>query len=148
MHLSPFCYAFLLAFSCSVTAEIYKWKDEDGKIHYSDKPVGTDAESVKLKSAPRVDPNQASRKEKQRRLLKLLEDDREAAKKKKAEEQAEKAERKEKCLTARKELQQVRDASFLYKKSDDPLNPQVYSEQERQEITRGLQEDIKKWCPG
>ncbi len=146
MHFSSYCYALLLAFSCSATAEIYKWEDEDGKIHYSDKPLGKDAESVKLKSAPKADPDQGSRQEKQRRLLKLLEDDREAAKKKKAQEKAEKAERKEKCLTARKELEQVRNASFLYKKSDDPLNPLVYSEKERQEITRGLQEDIKKWC--
>ena len=148
MHLSPYCYAFLLAFSCVATAEIYRWEDEDGRIHYSDKPVGKDAESVKLKSAPKADPDQASRKEKQRRLLKLLEDDRDAANRKKAREKAEKARRKEKCLAARKKLNQVRRASLLYKKSDDPLNPHVYSDKEREEITSRLQDDITKWCPG
>ena len=146
MRLSAYCLILLLACTSGASAEIYKWVDENGKTHYGDKPPTSDAENIELKSSPKADPNLGSRQEKQRRLLQLLEDDREAAKKKKAKEKAAKAERQEKCLKAKKELQQVRDASFLYKKSDDPLNPQVYSEKERQEITRGLQDDIKKWC--
>ena len=146
MRYSAYCCVFLLQIFGNAFAEIYKWEDENGKIHYGDKPPVEDAESIELRSAPKADPNRNSRQEKQRRLLKLLEDDRQAAKKKKAEEKAAKAERKEKCLKARKDLQEVRDASFLYKKSEDPRNPQVYSDEERQEITRGLQNDIKKWC--
>ena len=146
MRYSAYCCVFLLQFFGNAFAEIYKWEDENGKIHYGDKPPVEDAESIELRSAPKADPNRNSRQEKQRRLLKLLEDDRQVAKKKKAEAKAAKAEREEKCLKARKDLQQVRDASFLYKKSEDPRNPQVYSDEERQEITRGLQNDIKKWC--
>lgn len=29
---------FLIAFSSSVLAEIYQWRDENGKVHFSDSP--------------------------------------------------------------------------------------------------------------
>ena len=145
MRFLSFCIVLILV-SSGVTAEIYKWVDENGKTHYGDKPPDKDAENIKLKSAPKTDPAQNSRQEKQRRLLQLLEDDRKAAKQKKADEKAEKLARMEKCAEARKDLQQVQNASFLYKKSEDPRNPKVYSEEERRQITLGLENDIKKWC--
>jgi hypothetical protein len=47
------CLILLLA-SSAVPAEIYKWKDQDGKIHYSDSPPppGVDAEIKKFEEPP------------------------------------------------------------------------------------------------
>jgi hypothetical protein len=44
----------LLAISPAVSSEIYKWKDKDGKIHYSDTPPppGMEAEIKKFKEEP------------------------------------------------------------------------------------------------
>ncbi|MCX7207092.1 MAG: DUF4124 domain-containing protein [Proteobacteria bacterium] len=42
-----------LLLACAAHAEIYKWKDADGKMHYSDQPPkGNKAEVVKTKDLP------------------------------------------------------------------------------------------------
>ncbi len=48
----------VVLFSSQLAAEkIYKWVDEKGQIHYSSqKPVDQEAESIKLKKAPKVKP--------------------------------------------------------------------------------------------
>ena len=46
----------LLPLSSAVSSEIYKWKDRDGKIHYSDTPPppGMEAEIKRFKEEPAV----------------------------------------------------------------------------------------------
>ena len=39
--------AFILL-STSVNAKIYKWIDENGSVHFSDKPYSQDAKEVKV----------------------------------------------------------------------------------------------------
>lgn len=43
----------MLALSLSVQANVYKWVDKDGKVHYSDKPQ-PNAEVVELKEIGRA----------------------------------------------------------------------------------------------
>lgn len=38
--------SMLLACAVASAAEVYKWKDKDGRVHYGDKPKSGDAESV------------------------------------------------------------------------------------------------------
>jgi len=43
--------AALMASGLAVAGEIYKWTDEDGNVHYEDRPVGTtDMEHVDVRS--------------------------------------------------------------------------------------------------
>jgi Domain of unknown function (DUF4124) len=48
-------FSLLLGVSAAVSAEIYKWVDEDGKVHFGDKPFGTAdaeaAEKIEVKDA-------------------------------------------------------------------------------------------------
>ena len=47
----------MLCMTPAMAEKIYKWVDENGQIHYSSqKPVGQDAETVKVKKAPKVAP--------------------------------------------------------------------------------------------
>ena len=46
---------FLLILSLPVAAQVYKWTDEDGNVHFGDKPRGTDSQEVKIRdSSPGV----------------------------------------------------------------------------------------------
>ena len=36
----------------SANAKVYKWTDESGKVHYSDKPVDVKSEAIKIKNQP------------------------------------------------------------------------------------------------
>lgn len=138
--------ALILLFSVQASAEIYKWVDEKGKTHYSDRAVGEDAENVKLPKAPQPDPDSRSRLQKQQRLLKVMEAQRQEAEKKKARQKEERKKRRENCAKAQKDLQDLRNASFIYRKTDDPLNPSVYTEEERSRITRDAEASVEKWC--
>jgi len=130
----------------SLSAEVYKWVDEKGKTHYSDKPVNENAETVEIKKTPALDAGHKSRVEKQRRLLKVLDEERQETKQQKAEAKAEKLKRKTNCAKARKELQEIKSASFLYKESSDPRNPLVYSDAERSKFTEDAENAVQHWC--
>ncbi len=62
-----FLLGFFLLPTFTLSAEVYKWKDKDGKIHYSDTPPppGVDAEIKKFKE-PQAPQSPQPSKEKQR----------------------------------------------------------------------------------
>ncbi len=148
-HLSIACLLALLITATLVTplfAEVYKWIDEKGETHYSDKPVDHKAETVRIKNAPKPDPAQHSRAEKHQRLLKVLAEERQEMKQRKGEAAAEKRQREINCARARKDLQNIKNARFLYKKSADPNNPVIYSDEERAKITDTADKAVQHWC--
>ena len=63
-----------------------------------------------------------------------------------AQRAAEKLKREANCAKARKNLQDIMNAAFLYKKSNDPLNPIVYSDEERKDITTKAKKAVQDWC--
>lgn len=147
---SLIAYLLLALIACTaatpLSAEIYKWVDENGKTHYSDTAHDEKAETVQIKNTPELDPGHDVRKQKQQRLLKVLDEERQQAKQQKAEVAAAELERKANCSKARKDLQNIQNASFLYKKSDDPLNPTVYSDEERAKIAEDAKKAVAHWC--
>ena len=70
MRLIIWTLIFLLFISVS-HAEIYKWTDENGQIHYGERPNNPNTEKIEIKStAPKPDAGiDSDRKEKQRKLL-------------------------------------------------------------------------------
>ena len=138
---------FLLA-TCQAThsAQVYKWVDKDGNTHYGDKPLGDNTEAVSIRKAPGVDDNHEQRTSKQRRLLEVLQEERQEKAQKKLELAEEKRQRQAECDKARKRRLEIARATFLYKKSDDPNNPIVYSDEERLAATAKVEASIKKWC--
>ncbi len=55
----------------AVAAEVYKWVDEKGKVHYGDRPL-PGAQSMRLKDVPQVTPIAGEREEKRERLLQVF----------------------------------------------------------------------------
>lgn len=148
-HPSVTCLLVLLITCTMVTplfAAVYKWVDENGKTHYSDKPIDEKAETIQIKNAPELDPLHHSRVEKQRRLLKMLDEERQEMKQNRADAAVLKRKRELNCARARKDLQDINNAGFLYKKSDDPKNPLIYSNEERARITDAAKTAVHHWC--
>ena len=69
-----------------------------------------------------------------------------AARRQKAK--ADLAERQRQCAALKKELSQIENARFLYKKGADPYNPAIISEQERAEIKQRYADYLKDNCQG
>ena len=128
------------------SAQVYKWVDENGRTHYGDKPLSKEAETLHFQEPPQLDEDHKSRTGKQRRLLEVYDEERAENKQRKAEIATKKLKRNSECQKARKNQQDIAKATFLYKKSDDPNNPIIYSEEERRKASQRVADKVKKWC--
>jgi len=136
----------------AANAEIYKWVDKHGKVHYGDRPRPEGSEKMQLKENPNPEsgatgagPTDAERREKRRRLLEAFEQERtqkEAAAAKKA---AERQELKKKCTVARQELRGMKEAGSLYN-YDKSGNRVFLSKDEREKAVADFKRTIDKRC--
>ena len=106
----------LLLFISVSHAEIYKWTDENGRVHYGERPDNPNTEKVEIKStAPKPDTGiDSDRKEKQRKLLDAFEEERAEKKQKKAEAEQKKREMERRCAKAKDRLRRLKNAGAYY----------------------------------
>ena len=62
------------------------------------------------------------------------------------EEKEKQAKQEQQCNKVKKQLSEMRNASFLYEKTDDPLNPRIVSDKEREEEQNKYQEYLDEHC--
>ena len=149
-------YALMLTVAVALTAsgvalsgEIYKWTDENGNVHYEDRPIGgpstervniisrsTDSSAVQASIDARRDRVAARDEAKAKRA----EAEAEAAK---AEAEAE--ERKQKCAQYRARLEMYMQSQRLYR--EDASGERVYlDENQMLEARNQAQDQIQKYC--
>jgi hypothetical protein len=147
--------ALSLAFAAIVFAvgasasEIYKWTDEEGNVHYEDRPSGAPTEERLALNYRRTDSGAVqqrinARHERQaaRREAKSAAEvaEREAAENATAEEQ-----RKQACDRARTRLETYLQSARLYRTDDN--GERVYlDEKQRQEARRKAEEQVNELC--
>ena len=141
--------AALLVSGPAAAGEIYKWVDEDGNVHYEDRPSGmpteerlalnyrrTDSGAVQQRVAARHD-REASRAEARSQA--------EAAKQEAAENAAAAEERKQACERARARLETYLQSPRLYRTDAD--GERVYlDDEQRQEARRKAEEQVTEFC--
>ena len=129
--------------------EIYKWTDEEGNVHYEDRPSGAATEERLALNYRRTDTGalqqridarherQAARSE-AKSEAELAE--REAAENAAAEEQ-----RKQACVRARTRLETYLQSPRLYRTDDN--GERVYlNDEQRQEARREAEEQVNELC--
>ena len=131
----------------TAAAEVYKWTDTDGNVHYGDRPpaTGVDPHSIPLRPAPAKEADHAQRRLKQRRLLEAFEA--ESAEREQAEVEAAAArrERARNCEYARRDLARFERASIIY--TVDENGARIYlSDQERRDAAANARAWIGKHC--
>lgn len=140
-------FVLILAGLCTgnAQAEIYKWTDKSGKVHYSDKPSSETAQSVPG-TGTSIDTSQAIKAlaEKEQDYKKRQE---EAAKaKEKSDKEAEQARiKRQNCENARKQMSQLQSSQRLY--STSPYGSRVYLDTAaRQQALDNAQKVINENC--
>ena len=137
-----------LVFSgAALSGEIYKWTDEDGNVHYEDRPTGDDVQLVAVSSntdnsavQASIDARRARETARADARSKRDEDAQTAA-----EEQLAEAERAEKCQDSRSRMETYLTARRLYKEGDD--GERVYlDESQIMDARSKAQESIQKYC--
>ena len=138
----------VLAAGMAFASEIYKWTDEQGNVHYGDRPTGAASEE-RLDIGSR--PTDASRVQAQ---VQASYDARAAAKEAAASEpagpsseelQAQALERQEKCATYKARLQKFVTSRRLYK--HDENGERVYlDEVETQAARERVENQVAEYC--
>ncbi len=130
-------------------AEIYKWVDDNGQIHYSEKPPEKKRAATEIRirtyapQAPLVSPEQ--RKQQRDNLLRAFAEERELRNDAKAKKEQKMAQNQKNCLHARDRLKNYERATSLY--DLDEKGERVYlSDAQRSSAETNLKNQISKWC--
>lgn len=133
-----------------IQAEVYRWVDEQGKVHFSDQPNSGGAQKLEI-SEPKpgsagIDQEQldTERKIQQERLLDAYREEREARQQERnAAEQAER-QRASNCAYARNRLREYGN-SRLYEPLEDGGRRYLDYDERQQEIDR-VKASVRHWC--
>lgn len=146
----------ILACGCLLTAAIalplqaavYKWTDENGHVHFSDRPH-EDSTEMNLPSTTPTGPAgrdlPQERRERRQRMLDVYEQDR--SDKREAEKKAKQAreERRKRCLSARARYDDYSTAGSIYNYLESGEREYLDKEQ-RQRFIAKLKADVKRYC--
>jgi hypothetical protein len=138
----------LVVSGAAFAGDIYKWVDEDGNVHYGDRPVAQQSERMDIESRP-TDPSQV-----QAQTAALTDSRSRAAESRAAaadeeasaaELRAEAEERAQKCASSRATMQRFVQSRRLYR--EDEAGERVYlDEAETQAARQRVEQDITEYC--
>lgn len=137
----------ILGLLCSVAqADVYRWVDEQGGVHYGDRqpPPGQEGEQVDLPSTP-APAAPAEKKIDADRLLKTLQEDREARQAEADRKLDEQAEREKRCKALKTRYWRYNNVSSLYE-LDENGQRRYLSAAEKDEKLAGLREQMEEVC--
>lgn len=137
----------MLILAGSAGADVYKWTDADGSVHYGDRPPasGQDARSMSLAPAPSMDADHDARSLKRRRLLEAFEAERIERGREAAEAAAAEAERNHRCDGARRMLAGLERANVVYT-TDESGTREYMSDEERHRAEADMRAWIGEHC--
>jgi hypothetical protein len=140
----------LLLVCLPAPAQVRKWVDEDGQVHYEDsdspKTPGASAQSAGEGSGSQELTPEQERLEKQKRVLEAMETERRAKQEQQKKGDQERKESAAKCESAKQELTRRQEARYLYRKGGGDGERVVLSEEERAKATAEAEVAVNKWC--
>ncbi|MBU2709460.1 DUF4124 domain-containing protein [Zooshikella harenae] len=137
----------LLVASCLVQAEMYQWRDEQGRVHYSDKPPAS-AEQQVDKVDIRVKNNDFDYMDESRMEALRRQEQNKSVRDELVGEEKGKQEKQEKqklnlCQKLRSRLKTLEGPVQLLDKEGNPVN---ISEKEREAKAKQLREQVQQYC--
>lgn len=145
MRLFLLCGLFFLLIPAN--AEIYKWVDAQGQVHYDDKPP-VDSQKKLMNINEKSNAVRAisdDRAEKRKKLLEAIEEDRDKKKEKAAEAAKKKQKLTRQCHEAKDQLKNYKSAGYLYDldKNGNRIN---FSEEQKKKVITSLEKQISEHC--
>lgn len=136
--------------SLAPASGVYKWVDEQGRVHYGEKPPArVQAQEMQLKTAPvddtPIEDDDAARSDQAQRLLRAYDEERALKKEQQQKSREEQAKRERNCALARDRVRRYETAGGLYNLDKDGSR-RTLSDAERAASERRAQEDVARWC--
>ena len=149
IHAGRLLFLGALAFAAHAHAELYKWTDAQGKVHYTDQPPSLNSQTVKHSA-----PGQAESTTKATQSLDAKEQDYQKRRKEaeearaKADKEAEKARiARENCEKARKNLSTLQDANSTRVYSTNAAGQRTYMDDSaRASALANSQKSVAEYC--
>ncbi len=132
----------------AIAAEVYKWVDEQGNVHYSDQKPATDKEPAKVEVKvhnTRKDAELDAYREYSKRNREAAETQAAINEKNKAKKRQKQQKRRQACKQLQQRKREYQQGGVIYsqQKSGDR---KYYSDEERAEVLRKLNKALKKHC--
>ncbi len=139
-------FAFLILTAASANAELSKWVDQQGKVHYSDRPpVGVEATPVRAAPPPASAPAPSkSYSEREAELRKARQSEAEASERSALQQSNAEIEQAN-CNAAQQTLRSLQSDGRIVE-YDDAGERRFVEDDERQRRTAEAQAEIGKWC--
>lgn len=135
-----------LLMAVAAAAEVYRWTDENGRVHFSDKPP-RDGQAENISDETRsvnVDTSRAERKKLNQLFAPETPEEKRLRQQGESQSTAQAEKRRVECENARRELRFFREERFYW--VDDEGNAANASEQERQQMIDRLSTVIQQHC--
>jgi len=139
-------------FSPNSLAEVYKWTDKEGKIHYSDKPIDSKTEALKMKRKPsEKEIYQANKRAKsiiqhQQKLQEIARDDAHDNKIIADKEEKEEGKRVAFCQNAQRQIRRLGAGRTSYTTNDNGTRNYLSDENKNNMINEYKLEMTKRHC--
>jgi hypothetical protein len=133
---------------CPMTADVYKWVDDQGRVHYGDRPPdATLAPSPVTLPEPEPIPSQPAQdaRRKSQQLLEIYREERLAKQAAAEEHRQAKQAKQEKCRLARLRYARFESAGGIYQKHQDGERSYL-DHARRDEFMRNLKAEVTRWC--
>lgn len=124
-------------------AEIYRWTDANGQVHFSQRPTAAGAEPVEVK--PQVVERDQLTREREERANRFYDARREEQAQASAETLKRRAERQEECTKLRNALAEIPEG-YSYYRPDADGERSYYSDKEVDTARQQLQSRVSERC--
>ncbi|MDH3714625.1 MAG: DUF4124 domain-containing protein [Gammaproteobacteria bacterium] len=138
----------LLAFTgAAAGAKVYKWVDEDGNVHFGDRPPADAAQELQIKVRPSTaPPSQALPGSTNRTSIsEVMEEERLRRKEAREQEQQARETRQRNCVLARDKLRSFEESNYLYD-VDSSGKRRILSDAQRETAEKAAREDVQRFC--
>lgn len=126
-------------------SQVYKWVDEDGKVHYGDQPpMDRDAERVEV-TVSKSDASNEQAAEQRRERLKTLGASRKELEKSRADAANERRERIQQCDAARERYDRFVFVTKMHE-IDEQGNKTYLSDEDRVRVKQEASDAVKELC--
>lgn len=124
---------------------IYKWVDEEGRVHYGEKPPPGNAEKIEIRDTPGTAPSVRQYSVDRDKLLQIMEEERlqKQAEERKAEQESQAL--VEKCATIEKRLAGLQRGGRFYTSDENGERVYLTEEEVTAEVNR-LQKAQEQYC--
>jgi len=128
-----------------LAAGIFKWVDDNGKVHYGDRPGGADAEPVQVNTTPPADSARQKRNQRRDKLLKIYQEERSERKGIAEKQRAASKKRKANCAKARNIAGAYDGVGRIYDEGENGERAYLDEAAVSAEKQRALQA-VADWC--